>query len=727
MKRAAALTAIVGWLLVSSCSRDRDSHAVQSLDIKQLAGSSLEVDTQRIDLRIGGNADRHLLRGWLQPLAHFTWMTGPESHVGFYNYAVGRAIGVQFAFDVSAFRGTGFLDVRANDVEVGRFELAPGNSRKRSVTIPADVTQSGLNVLVFRFVAANTNPSGGSGVKPIALKSIVFDTQRHLELHEDGAVIQRKDSEFRLFAELPREFEIESDYEIEGESIASVSVGNDSGEVHRFTLEPAQRKLTESVSFQHAGPFQFVFGTRGPAASSIAWNEFRVRFETPAQDAASRVQAAKPETDRRPDIFLYVIDTLRADHLGSYGYSRRTSPNIDKLASEGVLFENAFSNSSWTRTSAASILTGLFPKHHRTLERGDKLPANLMTLAERLKTEGYKTAAFISNGNLIPTFGFDQGFDTFEDLSDNLEEPALLSYLSDHINESVFRYLERHATKAPRAPLFVMVWTIDPHFPYAPRENVADKFGIERYEPIDTFNNKLFRRIRKRKVKLSRSQIQYMIARYDQEIFFNDLSFGAFVRKLEEKDLYSDAMTIFTSDHGEEFFDHGFVGHGRTLYGEQVEIPLIIKGPGFGKGERSARRVQHIDIYPTLMEIVNSEGRDAVDGISLLSDRGSKRDLFFEQELDDVDIAAMLGSDRKLVFNKNIERPLATEELPTFEVFSRDDRMDQKNLGVADFTDQLNVQRLLAYLKQRERGVESQKVIISEPLDERLKALGYAR
>ena len=373
------------------------------------------------------------------------------------------------------------------------------------------------------------------------------------------------------------------------------------------------------------------------------------------------------------------------------------------------------------------MLTGLFPKHHRTLERDDKLPVDLVTLAERLKEEGYETAAFIGNGNLVRTFGFDQGFDTFRDLSDNLEEPELLSYLSDHINESVFEYLERHAKKGRRAPVFVVVWTIDPHFPYAPRESVADMFGIERFEPVDTLNNRLFRRIRKKRVSLSESQIEYMVTRYDQEIFFNDISFGAFVDKLKAMGLFGDAVTIFTADHGEEFFDHGFVGHGMTLYGEQVEIPLIIKGPGFGRGERSEQQVQHIDLYPTLMEIVGSDGPDIVDGISILSNQQGRRDLFFEQRLDNVDIAAMLGRDRKLVFNKRIDRPLATEELPTFEVFIRGDSLEQNDLGVTDFTDRMQVDRLLTYLKQRNFDVEPQKATVSEPLNQRLKALGYAR
>jgi len=703
------------------------------LNLTRLVQATREVDTERIDLQIGGNGERYLLRGWMEPQQHYTQMEGPESHVRFDAYAVGEPIGVRFTFVDSAAPQPGTLEVRANDVEVGRFELAPGLPRKRSFTIPAAVARSGTNTLAFRFAEAGSPPVEANAPRPIALRSIVFDAQPQLAFGEHGTLIQHADAEFRVVADLPRTFEIESEYQIAGGSTATILVcsegaPDEAAQVHRIAIDPLETRLSERVTFERPGPYVFQFTTRGPANGSVVWKQFDIRFER-FEPTAERVggREARPATPSRPDIFLYVIDTLRADHLGSYGYSRPTSPNIDQLASEGTLFENAFSNSSWTRTSAASIWTGLYPKNHRTFGRDDMLPADLVTLAEKLKEQGYETAAFVGNGNLIATFGFDQGFDSFRDLSENLEEPALLSYLSDHINDSVFAYLDRRPKSNPRIPLFLVVWTIDPHFPYAPREDVEQLFGIERYEPIDTTNNKLFRRIRTRKVEPSRSQIEYMLTRYDQEIFFNDRSFGAFVRKLEEADLYRDAVTILTSDHGEEFFDHGFVGHGLTLYGEQVEIPLIIKGPGFEAGTRSPLPVQLVDLYPTVMEIVGAKQSDSVDGVSILSNSGDGRELYFEQKLDRVDLAAVLGPDRKLMFNKRIDRPLASGDLPIFEAFSREDRLDQEPTAGWDLRDQLNLQRLHAYLKQRNVDVEAQKATISKPLDERLKALGYAR
>jgi arylsulfatase A-like enzyme len=115
--------------------------------------------------------------------------------------------------------------------------------------------------------------------------------------------------------------------------------------------------------------------------------------------------------ERPPNLIVYLIDTLRADHLGSYGYARETSPTLDALAAEGVLFENAYSQSSWTRAAVGSLFTGLFPSRHGAVRRDHRLRDDAPTLAEILQRAGYYTAAFISNPNVLPIFGFTRGFD----------------------------------------------------------------------------------------------------------------------------------------------------------------------------------------------------------------------------------------------------------------------------------------------------------------------------
>ena len=142
------------------------------------------------------------------------------------------------------------------------------------------------------------------------------------------------------------------------------------------------------------------------------------------------------------NVILIVIDTLRADHVGAYGYNRDTTPNIDQLAKEGILFKNAFSQSSWTRPSTASILTGLYPKNNGANTRQDRLTKEKVLFSEIVKEEGYSTAAFVTNGNVGPNFGFNQGYDYFTQLRENKSKLSLHAVASE-VNAKLIPYIKK--------------------------------------------------------------------------------------------------------------------------------------------------------------------------------------------------------------------------------------------------------------------------------------------
>lgn len=175
--------------------------------------------------------------------------------------------------------------------------------------------------------------------------------------------------------------------------------------------------------------------------------------------------ACRPAAERRPDVIIYLVDTLRADHLGCYGYPLETSPWIDAFAAESVLFEEAVAQSAWTRPAVTSILTGLDPHSHGVEERLDALPESFDTLPEILRREGYQTAAFVSSAVITAKFGFGRGFDTFRQRVKETIEPQRTT--SEWVNAETLRWLER---RDPDRPFFLFLHTLDPHMPYRPPE-----------------------------------------------------------------------------------------------------------------------------------------------------------------------------------------------------------------------------------------------------------------
>jgi arylsulfatase A-like enzyme len=305
----------------------------------------------------------------------------------------------------------------------------------------------------------------------------------------------------------------------------------------------------------------------------------------------------------QPDVLIYAIDTLRADHLGVYGYGKNTSPRIDAFAADAIVFENAYAPSSWTRPSVASLLTGLYPTSHDVRTRVDRVQASVTLLSEILSGAGYRTAAIVTNPNIVSFWGFDQGFDRFDDI-DAAHGEAQPD--ADAVTDRVLAYVS-DATR----PFLVYAHVLDPHGPYDPPAPFATRFGggpgdvlepstMTRETPEATFRNQ--------------------VARYDGEIGFTDEQFGRLIDGLVARDLYRDALIVVTADHGEELLEHGAGGHGHTLYEELVRIPLIIKLPGNAHaGQRVKARAGLIDVVPTVLAHVREVGPVTTDGIDVTS------------------------------------------------------------------------------------------------------------
>jgi arylsulfatase A-like enzyme len=317
----------------------------------------------------------------------------------------------------------------------------------------------------------------------------------------------------------------------------------------------------------------------------------------------------------RPNILLIVVDTLRADHLTSYGYHRDTAPEIERLLAErGVVVEQAIVQAPWTLPSMASMLTGFSPERMLDVKQEPwGIPTEVETLAERLQSAGYRTAAFIANPTLHAGNGYSQGFDTF------VTAPYELASMSKHaeeINAQVLPWL----ALAPAEPFFLYVHYLDPHDPYENADIVegrspffpdyAGKLGGGDVHGLYTGDLTLTD---------AEQDHQQLAALYDAEIRYVDRYIGQLLAAIPP-DVLASSLVVLTADHGEELLDHGGYKHGETLYQEQLHVPLIVRWDGVipSRG-RLTGRVPLLDLWPTAVAAAQaSRLADGREGINLL-------------------------------------------------------------------------------------------------------------
>jgi arylsulfatase A-like enzyme len=321
---------------------------------------------------------------------------------------------------------------------------------------------------------------------------------------------------------------------------------------------------------------------------------------------------------RDPDIFLFVIDTLRADHLGSDGDQPSISPNIDRFAKESFRYERAYAQSSWTKTSMASLFTGVYPYRHRVFNEeveGGRLPEAVETLAEILKTRGYRTIALSSNPHIQRRTGFAQGFDTFR--SNGSWRGKTTEPLSRMVREQLdlADREERH---------FFYIHYLDPHDPWrCPPEQEYVLPDVEVTHPWvragegfrlsgeAELGGKLATGVVPVPAELDKDALAYLRGLYDCEISNVDRAFGEILAKFEREGWLDTSIIILTSDHGEEFLDHGMLRHGYQLFDETIHVPLLIRTPNLIK-ESNRKQPPHsfrdivelVDIVPTVLSLL---------------------------------------------------------------------------------------------------------------------------
>jgi arylsulfatase A-like enzyme len=353
----------------------------------------------------------------------------------------------------------------------------------------------------------------------------------------------------------------------------------------------------------------------------------------------STLGACKPRPDRLPpsNILLITIDTLRADHLSGYGYSRATSPVIDRLGAEGVRFGQAVVQWPKTTPSFTSMFTATYPKDNGIVRKvGIPIPCRFETLAEVLKRNGYATHAVVANGALASDFFFDQGFDTFietwklvkpgsKPLPNDPNQPnAPLPPGTPDPNgaEAVTRLAMGLLNKLDKGgkPYFLWVHYLDPHYPYSPPPPYRDRFqddALFRATPrkIDISPDKPDQQmfgIGSHHVLDGRDDLPFYVARYDAEIAYTDAQIGRLLDEMKRRKLLGKTLTVLTADHGESLGDHNYYfDHGRFGFDTCLRVPLIFHYPGVLKPRVDADPVELLNLAPTLLE---AAGVDLKDG-----------------------------------------------------------------------------------------------------------------
>ncbi len=434
-----------------------------------------------------------------------------------------------------------------------------------------------------------------------------------------------------------------------------------------------------------------------------------------------------------PNVLLLSIDTLRPDHLGSYGYGRDTSPVLDALAAGGARFTTAVSPTSWTLPAHMTLLTGLPPEVHGVDDDGLRLDASTVTLAAALATRGYATAGFVSGPYLDAGYGFARGFDHYDDYSAvRVSHPAAhQAHTSPALLDAVTAWLQGWSGAAEHRPFFVFVHMWDPHYDFNPPPPFDRMFDPD-YD--GTTSGLDFETGTAVHPGMPARDLAHVVALYDGEIRYTDGYVGRMLDVLRALDHLDDTVVVVTSDHGEEFFEHGKKGHRNALYDESIRVPLIVRyPPAIPAATVVDRPVRLMDVAPTILALTKTPppagfglpptlaahaGRDLTPHMRGETAGGSAPPAF--AELRPHALAAVRREDAKLIL-----APFAATKEELYDL--RTDPAEQTNLAPTNVAKRETLKSELTLWRDTAKlaAKDAQAATLGDDHKAALRALGY--
>jgi arylsulfatase A-like enzyme len=428
------------------------------------------------------------------------------------------------------------------------------------------------------------------------------------------------------------------------------------------------------------------------------------------------------------NVILIIIDTVRKDHVSAYRYERQTTPSLDALAKEGVLFENAKAASPWTCPSIASILTGQNPSTHMAgvhldpPEMEDRrlsiMNESIVTIAEIFQQKGYSTIGFFENPFVDPAFGFHRGFDIYDySPGDNTNIRR-----ANVVVARAVRWLEERGKS--KKGFFMVIHLFDPHLAYDPPPEFMAIYTLGYQGKLKPPFDPELKDIREGKTRLSEQDKKFAIGLYDGEIAFCDSCLGQLFDYLKTNNLYDQSLIIATADHGEEFWEHSSFEHGHTMHWELLDVPLIIRFPhALHAGKVIKDRISLADIGPSIFGFMGWSLPIKTDGVSFITQHHTIRVLSHIVIAENVHF----GPQQQCFYEKNYK--MIINEFGRIELYDLEkDPLEMKNIfgKKKDLPEQMK--------KQIEYMAEKMKELLEQPKQDakidhetkrKLKALGY--
>jgi arylsulfatase A-like enzyme len=547
--------------------------------------------------------------------------------------------------DLRSFEGVREQRVRVllNGREIGRSSV--GSVRQRLLLkLPAEAQRPGENRLRFEFAgtasAADVDKASSDGGQLAAafysltlgresdaslVELLGRDAPRPFGLSAQAGVpgvSQLGASSVRHVLTLPAGAELRFKAELhpaavarDGSARASVSAESVAGRARELwsrvltARDPAPREVALALPGVEGEPMAVTFRVEGERSPWVVWRAPRVlgRSGVSERRAASRERALgrlRAGLAGKSVVFV-ILDAARARQLGCYGYPRATTPELDRLASEGVLFENAVTPAVYTVGAMSSIWTSQQPdEHHGEASFEARLPSDRLTLAELLQANGVRTAGFVANAMAGRALGFERGFEEFRELYD---DPALGSR-AEIFRKALPAWLARHQ----QGRFFLYVHFREPHFPYDPPPEFRARFGPDAPLPAAASRERdWYVAVNRAERQPSQGEIDHLVRLYDANLAYVDREVGELRKALEAASLLEDVVFVIAADHGEQLYEHGYISHSAQLYEESVKVPLIVRFPK-GAGPTRARipgLADLTDIAPTIADVFGVLGK----------------------------------------------------------------------------------------------------------------------
>jgi arylsulfatase A-like enzyme len=666
------------------------------------------------------------------------------SHVedtGRFFFDLGEAGPVTFRFRVKPIGSRNLsLFVNGNQQELVRLEEGD-EFRDYDVTVPADHVNVGENYVLMRFGGTRQVDGRDVAVAVDSIRIVEGDAipaaeyeapvygslVREVVVGGDArrAVAVRRPTALSWYLQVPRGGSLGFGVGAAGESPAEAEVEAvvtpEGGAAERvFSADVSDEWLDEVVSLERwAGQIVRVdLRVTGEGEGLVGWSAASILVEPPEE---------REEQAPATNVVVLLIDTTRASKLRAFNSeSRVQTPVLDRVARDGAVFTRAQSPENWTKPACASILTGLFPATHGTKTSEARLPDGALMLSEHLDANGFSTASFIANGYVSDRFGFDQGWDHYTNYireGKNSDASNVLTEAGD--------WIEQHKDER----FFVYVQTIDPHVPYDPPDEYLRMYDDREYtgQVRARMTPDLLERAKRDEITFDPSDVRRLEALHDGEITQHDFELGRFIERLRAFGVWEDTLFVVTSDHGEEFDEHGSWGHGHSLYQELLNVPLVFHLPGrVPAGVRVGDAVSTVSIPRTVLAYADVDPLPADEGVDLRPFmRGAQPvmpSVAFSDFLDDRRV--IVAGDWKLVLNgiNATFFDLANDPGEQREVQRAEHRVAVRYLRImiGQFLGATDRSRWLDAEQGRGTRFETENAQMDDTIRDQLRALGYA-